>query len=61
MDGNTYLDFMAGVAVCSLGHSHPRYVAALNSQLRQVSVGSFTTENRVRPASPASPPSPPGR
>lgn len=48
MEGNSYLDFMAGVAVCSLGHSHPKYVAALKEQLDKVSVGSFTTENRVR-------------
>ncbi len=47
MEGKTYLDFMAGVAVCSLGHSHPKYVAALKDQLDKVSVGSFTTENRV--------------
>lgn len=48
MEGNTYLDFMAGVAVCSLGHTHPRYVAALKEQLDRVTVGSFTTENRVK-------------
>jgi len=47
MEGKTYLDFMAGVAVCSLGHVHPRYVAALKDQLDKVTVGSFTTENRV--------------
>jgi 4-aminobutyrate aminotransferase-like enzyme len=47
MEGNSYLDFMAGVAVCSLGHSHPGYVKALKTQLDQVSVGSFTTPNRV--------------
>jgi 4-aminobutyrate aminotransferase/(S)-3-amino-2-methylpropionate transaminase len=46
-DGKRYLDFMAGVAVCSLGHSHPRYIAALKEQLEKVTVGSFTTENRV--------------
>jgi 4-aminobutyrate aminotransferase/(S)-3-amino-2-methylpropionate transaminase len=46
MDGRRYLDFMAGVAVCSLGHSHPKYVAALQGQLEKVTVGSFTTENR---------------
>jgi 4-aminobutyrate aminotransferase/(S)-3-amino-2-methylpropionate transaminase len=46
MDGRRYLDFMAGVAVCSLGHSHPKYVAALQRQLEKVTVGSFTTENR---------------
>src|SRR5262245_30622049 len=27
LDGNTYLDFFAGVAVASLGHAHPDYVA----------------------------------
>lgn len=48
MDGKRYLDFMAGVAVCSLGHSHPKYIEALKSQLDKVSVGSFTTENRVK-------------
>jgi 4-aminobutyrate aminotransferase/(S)-3-amino-2-methylpropionate transaminase len=47
MDDRRYLDFMAGVAVCSLGHSHPRYVAALKGQLEKVTVGSFTTENRL--------------
>lgn len=48
MDGKRYLDFMAGVAVCSLGHSHPKYIEALKKQLDKVSVGSFTTENRVK-------------
>jgi len=31
--GKRYLDAVAGVAVCGLGHSHPRYVAALHDQL----------------------------
>jgi len=48
MDGRRYLDFMAGVAVCSLGHSHPRFVGALKEQLDKVTIGSFTSENRVR-------------
>ena len=47
MEGKSYLDFMAGVAVGSLGHSHPRYVSALTEQLNKVTAGSFTTENRV--------------
>jgi 4-aminobutyrate aminotransferase/(S)-3-amino-2-methylpropionate transaminase len=47
MEGKRYLDFMAGVAVCSLGHSHPKYIAAMKEQLEKVTVGSFTTENRV--------------
>ncbi|MBM3521544.1 MAG: aminotransferase class III-fold pyridoxal phosphate-dependent enzyme, partial [Alphaproteobacteria bacterium] len=31
-DGRRYLDFAAGIAVCSLGHAHPRLVAALGEQ-----------------------------
>jgi acetylornithine aminotransferase len=31
--GKRYLDAVAGVAVCGLGHSHPKYVAALRDQL----------------------------
>ena len=29
VDGNRFLDFAAGIAVCSTGHSHPRVVAAV--------------------------------
>ena len=32
-NGKRYLDAVAGVAVCGLGHSHPKYVAALHEQL----------------------------
>jgi len=31
--GKRYLDGVAGVAVCGLGHAHPKYVAALREQL----------------------------
>jgi acetylornithine/N-succinyldiaminopimelate aminotransferase len=31
-EGNEYLDFLAGIAVCSLGHSHPDVVAAVTEQ-----------------------------
>ncbi|MBU1054428.1 MAG: acetylornithine transaminase [Proteobacteria bacterium] len=31
-DGKSYIDFVAGVAVCSLGHAHPRVVKALCKQ-----------------------------
>jgi len=48
VDGRTYLDFMAGIGVCSLGYSHPRYVAALTDQLHRITVGSFTSPNRVK-------------
>jgi 4-aminobutyrate aminotransferase len=32
VDGNTFLDFTAGIAVCSTGHSHPRVVSAIADQ-----------------------------
>ncbi|MBI3649728.1 MAG: acetyl ornithine aminotransferase family protein [Acidobacteria bacterium] len=32
LDGNTFLDFNAGVAVCALGHAHPEIVAAITKQ-----------------------------
>lgn len=32
-DGNRYLDFLSGIGVMALGHSHPRLVAALTEQL----------------------------
>jgi acetylornithine aminotransferase len=32
-NGKRYLDAVAGIAVCGLGHSHPRYVAVLREQV----------------------------
>jgi predicted acetylornithine/succinylornithine family transaminase len=32
-DGKQYLDLVGGIAVCALGHSHPRVVEALKRQL----------------------------
>jgi 4-aminobutyrate aminotransferase len=32
MDGNTFLDFAAGIAVCSTGHCHPEVVRAIQEQ-----------------------------
>ena len=46
-DGKSYLDLNAGVSVASLGHAHPRYVAALTDQLEKVTVGSFTSRPRA--------------
>jgi 4-aminobutyrate aminotransferase/(S)-3-amino-2-methylpropionate transaminase len=48
VDGRTYLDLNAGVSVASLGHCHPRYVAALSAQLEAVTVGSFTSRARAQ-------------
>ena len=32
VDGNRFLDFAAGIAVCSTGHSHPRVVQTIKDQ-----------------------------
>ncbi|MEX0717759.1 MAG: acetyl ornithine aminotransferase family protein [Planctomycetaceae bacterium] len=32
LDGNLFLDFTAGIAVCATGHCHPRVVAAVREQ-----------------------------
>ena len=32
VDGNRFLDFAAGIAVCSTGHAHPKVVAAIKEQ-----------------------------
>ncbi|MDY0044622.1 MAG: acetylornithine transaminase [Syntrophales bacterium] len=31
-EGKEYLDFLAGIAVCALGHSHPKVVKAIQEQ-----------------------------
>ncbi|HVH47984.1 MAG TPA: acetylornithine/succinylornithine family transaminase [Labilithrix sp.] len=36
VDGRRWLDLAAGVAVCSVGHAHPRLVAALAEQAARV-------------------------
>jgi 4-aminobutyrate aminotransferase/(S)-3-amino-2-methylpropionate transaminase len=48
VDGNRFLDLVAGVGVAALGYAHPRYTRALEEQLARSHVGSFTTEARVR-------------
>jgi 4-aminobutyrate aminotransferase len=35
VDGNVFLDFNAGVAVCSTGHSHPEVVEAIKKQAEE--------------------------
>jgi 4-aminobutyrate aminotransferase / (S)-3-amino-2-methylpropionate transaminase / 5-aminovalerate transaminase len=47
-DGNEYLDFIAGIAIGSVGHSHPHYLKRLTEQLGRISFGSFATETRAR-------------
>src|SRR5687767_291873 len=36
VDGNRFLDFAAGIAVCSTGHSHPAVVAAIKDQAERL-------------------------
>src|SRR5437016_12982521 len=47
VDGNRYVDLLAGVGLASLGYAHPRYVAEMSRQLERVHVGSFTSEHRA--------------
>jgi 4-aminobutyrate aminotransferase / (S)-3-amino-2-methylpropionate transaminase / 5-aminovalerate transaminase len=47
-DGHEYIDFIAGIAVGSVGHCHPHYVEALKRQVETLTFGSFTTETRAR-------------
>ncbi len=35
-DGNQYLDFLSGIAVCSLGHCHPAVTAAIQQQAEEL-------------------------
>jgi predicted acetylornithine/succinylornithine family transaminase len=49
-DGNRYLDFFCGLAVTSLGHSHPRVVRAIKEQAEKLTHVSnvFHTEPMAR-------------
>ena len=35
-DGNEYLDFLAGIGVCNVGHCHPRVVATVREQAAEL-------------------------
>src|SRR5512140_813362 len=47
VDGNQFLDFIGGIAVGALGHSHPTWVEAIQKQAGRAAVGSITSEARV--------------
>jgi acetylornithine/N-succinyldiaminopimelate aminotransferase len=49
-DGNQYLDFLAGISVCSVGHCHPAVVAAVREQVGTLTHTSnlYLTEPGVR-------------
>jgi len=36
-DGRCYLDLVGGIAVCALGHAHPKVVAAIKEQVENLS------------------------
>ncbi|HEY3211553.1 MAG TPA: aminotransferase class III-fold pyridoxal phosphate-dependent enzyme, partial [Actinomycetota bacterium] len=36
VDGNVFLDFNAGIAVCSTGHTHPKVVEAIQEQAERL-------------------------
>lgn len=49
MDGNRYIDWVAGICVLNLGHRHPRLVAALEAQSRAIwHALELPTEARIR-------------
>jgi predicted acetylornithine/succinylornithine family transaminase len=50
VDGNEYLDFLCGISVTSLGHCHPRVVAAVREQVGRLMHTSnlFYTEPAMR-------------
>jgi acetylornithine aminotransferase/acetylornithine/N-succinyldiaminopimelate aminotransferase len=49
-NGKEYLDFVAGIAVCSLGHSHPKVVEAIKRQVETLSHVSnlYYIESQIR-------------
>jgi acetylornithine/N-succinyldiaminopimelate aminotransferase len=36
VNGKEYIDFVSGIAVCNLGHSHPQVIAAVTGQLENL-------------------------
>ena len=46
--GQEYLDLYGGHAVISVGHSHPRYVAALKEQLDLIGFYSNSVKNPLQ-------------
>lgn len=47
VDGRRYLDFTSGIGVTSLGHSHPRVVAAAQHQLARLTHVSVVTHHEL--------------
>jgi 4-aminobutyrate aminotransferase-like enzyme len=47
VDGNRFIDFVAGICVASLGHGHPALARALGEQAARLTSGSFASEPRA--------------
>ena len=47
VDGNVFLDFIGGINVGALGHSHPTWVEAIQKQAARAAVGTFSAEARI--------------
>lgn len=47
VDGNDFLDIIGGIGVGGLGHSHPKFIEAIKTQIEKISVGSFTSKARL--------------
>ena len=47
VDGNQYIDLVAGICVASLGYGHKRQAQAIAAQAEKLTVGSYTTAPRV--------------
>ena len=52
IDEKPYLDFVAGVSACPLGHSHPRVIKAINDQIKKylhvMVYGEFAQEPAIK-------------
>jgi len=49
VDGNRFIDWVSGISVLNLGHRHPRLVAALEAQAREIwHALELPTEARIR-------------
>jgi len=47
VDGNRFIDIIGGIGVNGLGHSHPKWVKAIQDQVARASVGSFSSASRT--------------
>jgi 4-aminobutyrate aminotransferase-like enzyme len=47
VDGNTFVDFIGGIGVGAIGHSHPTWVESIQRQAAAATIGSLTSAARV--------------